>query len=236
MDQTRNQRVTENLTVGIIASLISTLLVGIFVALLSYFGSRWTIPAIHGALASFFTLGLSLGVMALRRMPRLNNPTTSENVEARVRDWLDKFHLSVRRLQSNDTAHFHFVVSTTAGKTIGIARGRTEWPDYLEYIAIIGPTAEEKVIIERLSEKERRMAMWEMKLELARARMGYSGFASLDGFTMFKRIPITPTLNEALVIDTVWEMEAMLNAVYAIGAKSATMNSQEASTTLLGQI
>jgi hypothetical protein len=106
----------------------------------------------------------------------------------------------------------------------------------LEFITLIGPDEEEKKAIATLSEREKNLAIWEMKLELARARMGYSGFSSLGGFTMFKRIPISRTLNEALVIDTVWEMEAMLNAIYAIGAKSITTHGPTAEPpTIIGK-
>ena len=58
-----------------------------------------------------------------------------------------------------------------------------------------------------------------MKLELARGQMGYTGF-SLDGFTIYRRMPISPTLSEAQFIEALWSIEAMLNALVMVAAQT----------------
>ncbi|MCU1226360.1 MAG: hypothetical protein JWQ42_4453 [Edaphobacter sp.] len=231
MDQSNSQRISENLTVGIVGSLMATVIVGVFVAVVSHLGSTWTVPIIHGVLTAMLTLAICLGVMALRVMPKAYKPTTVNNVEQRIRQWLDNFHLTVKN-SPIEAAFFNLRVTTDGGKHILIARSRDGYSEYLQFTSFIGPNEDEKKVLLDVSEKEKALSIWDMKLELSRARMGYSGFASLDGFTMFKRIPISRFLDEATVINSVWEMEAMLNAIYAIGAKSYLAHLSQTSLTL----
>jgi hypothetical protein len=74
---------------------------------------------------------------------------------------------------------------------------------------------DDKKMLATLSDKERAALAFTMKLELARARMGYSEF-SLEGFAIFKRVPITANLDEATFIENVWSMEAMINALFMV--------------------
>ena len=219
MEHSRSQRITENLTVGVIGSLIATTMVGIVVAIVSHLGSPWTMPIIDGIIAAMLTLAICIGIMALRIMPKSYKATTVNNVEQRIRQWLDNFHLTVKNIPI-EAAFFNLRVTTDGGKHILIARSRDGHSEYLQFTSFIGPDEDEKQALLNISEQGKALVIWDMKLELSRARMGYSGFTSLDGFTMFKRIPISRFLDEATVINGVWEMEAMLNAIYAIGAKS----------------
>ena len=84
---------------------------------------------------------------------------------------------------------------------------------------LISASPEEKEYIEKLTPDERVAATLAVKLELSRAVMGYRAENSiLEELTIFKRVPIGPTLSEEEIFKLVWDVEAMLSTIYIIGA------------------
>jgi len=57
-----------------------------------------------------------------------------------------------------------------------------------------------------------------MQVELSRAVIGYLAEKDmlLDGLTIFKQIPITESLSTAVVLNVMWEIEAMIGTLYAM--------------------
>jgi hypothetical protein len=57
-----------------------------------------------------------------------------------------------------------------------------------------------------------------IRLELSRAVMAYTSQDILEGFTLFRRIPISPQLSIEEVSRTLWEVEAALASIFITGA------------------
>jgi hypothetical protein len=214
----RRDRWQEGIAIGVISSILATLIVGVVVAIISHLDSTWTKPIVNGILAALLTLGASIGIMILRVIPKIHRPTNTRNIEGRIREWFDAFHLGVRKTAQPDT-YFHFIVTTSGGKEIGVARSKTEWTDYLGFFTRLSPSEPEQAALAQLSDKEKIQLRFDMKMELARSRIGYSDF-SLNGFVVFKRIPVGAGLSEDSVINTIWEMEAIINGLILMALKA----------------
>jgi len=66
------------------------------------------------------------------------------------------------------------------------------------------------------------------QLELARAVMGFVAPDILQGFTLFRRIPISSALTVQEVSTTLWEVEAALASVFFVGAQFLGRKKQSA--------
>ncbi len=180
-------RIAADLSVNIVATMLIALAVAIGGAIMTYLGSIWAKPLLVGGSLGLITLLILLAIRAMTLMPKASEPTTLENVEGRVRDWLHNFHLGVKN-SPIPAAHFNFVVTTDGGKTVFIARAREDWTNYLQFTAFIGPNEEEKKAISSFTDEEINLAIIDTKLELNRLRMGYSGLGSLtEGYNLQKR-------------------------------------------------
>lgn len=62
--------------------------------------------------------------------------------------------------------------------------------------------------------------------------MGYVAPDILDGFTLFKRIPISPSLSIEEVSNTLWDVEAALASVFYAGAR--LLVKKKKATSLMG--
>ena len=216
------RRYTAELFTNIAASIIVAIFVGIGAAVMVYLGPTWGKPLIVGGGFALITLLVLLAIKAIRLLPQVPEPTTPENIQTRARDWLDAFSLTVTKSKPLGT-HFKLEIAVN-GRNIGVLHP-TDGESYLHFFANIAPDTDDKKALAMLNDSEKAATMVALKLELARARMGYLGF-SLDGFTIFKRMPIKPDLTEATFIEGVWEMEATLNALFMVAA-SLNMGHQE---------
>ncbi len=103
-----------------------------------------------------------------------------------------------------------------------LGRVKDEWPDYLIFRAEIAVSEDDKAILADFTEDERVSALLSLKLELARAGVGYSGLTAIDsGLNIFTKIPINHALSEDQLIESIWKLEAVVNQVYLIGAIAA---------------
>jgi hypothetical protein len=141
---------------------------------------------------------------------------SADNIEENLRKWLDRTNLTVKNDPTPHT-YFRYVVTTDGGKKIILGQAKNESPDYLQFRAEISTSEEEKTELREFDQEEVTRLTLELQLELARARIGYSGLA-IDGFAITKKIPITHSMTEDQAIRCVWEMEAVLNQIFAVGA------------------
>ena len=199
---------------NIAASVLIALVAGIGGAVMVYLGAAWAKPLLVGGAFFLITLLVLLAIKAIRLLPKMSDPTTPGNIELRVRDWLDTFGLTVTKSKPPNV-HFRLDVIVN-GRTIGVLRP-VDGGNYLHLFANIAPDSDDKQALAGLSDSEKTATMVALKLELARGRMGYVGF-SLEGFTIFKRIAVNTDLSEAVFIEGIWEMEAMLNALFIVAA------------------
>lgn len=179
------------------------------------YGNSWSGPIFKGLISFFIVLSIFMCIRILLALPLARERLTTENLESRLLGWLHKFCLTVKN-NPLAAAHFCVQVSTDSDKHIFIGRSIGDWSDYLEFWAFLRPANdEEKIAIESLTQDQANWIMVNLKLELAKARIGYAGFGSLaSGYRIMKRIPITEFLTEDQVINSVWEIEAILNTLY----------------------
>ncbi len=218
------QKYAGDVSTNVIGAIVIAIFVAIGGTLLTYLGSVWAKPLLVGGGMGLLTLLILLAVKAIRAMPSLPEPTTPENIKARCLAWVEAFGLTVAMNKPAGT-HFRLEVAVNS-RLIGIAHP-TDGLDYLHLFANITPDSDDKKSLSTLNEAEKAATMVALKLELARARMGYSGL-SLDGFTIFKKMPIKPDLSEATFIEGIWEMEAMINALFMVAASINIKNEEVA--------
>lgn len=202
---------------SLVASAVWSSLAGVAMIALNRLGPSWTHSIIYGLLTSLLVFLILLTWRVLKILPPSSDRTTADNIEMKLRSWLDRTQLTVQNSPTPETL-FRLIVTTDAGRKVIVGRPKEGKPDYLHFRAEITTTEADRKELGLLSEGERNQLMNELKLELARARVGYSGLTSLDGLVIFKSIPITHSLGEHEVILSIWEMEAVLNEVFTIGA------------------
>lgn len=181
----------------------------------SRFGTAWSAPVFQGLIAFFIVISIFTMIRLFLALPLARERITTENIEARLLEWLYKFRLTVKN-SPTPNAHFHVEVTTDSDRHILIGRSKDDWSDYLEFWAGLRAADEnEQVVIDSLTKDQASWITVNLKLELARARVGYAGLTMLGSeYRISKRIPITEALTEDQVINTIWEMEAILSILY----------------------
>lgn len=205
------------LTINLTSNLIAFLVGGV-ATYLSHDGSPWVKPLLSGGAAWLITFSSILVFRIFRNLPVKPRPMDVDNVQQRIRDWLDKYNITVKSV-SDPTSYFLFILTTDGGKKITILRTKDQFSDYILVRGMVSTTPEEKAVLDTLSEDEKIAARLATTLELSRAVMGYkTDLGVLEEITIFKRIPITPSLHEEEIFRSVWEIEAMLGTMSIVGA------------------
>lgn len=205
---------------GLAVNLVSNAIgvgVGIFVAYLRHEGSQWVSPLLFGGLAWLLTMGLFLVVRLWRSIPARQVRVTDRNLCNILRGWLDDIGLKVKS-QKDEQSDFKYIVTTDGNWVISIFRHK-ESPEYLTFTGFYKDEAQN---FSHFTDEEKNEARLAIRLELARAVIGYTSQDFLDGFTLFKRIPVSPQLSIEEVSRTIWEVEAALSSVFIVGAKFLT--------------
>ncbi len=205
----------EGLVINLVSNAIG-FLVGIAVAYLKHEGSEWVSPVLFGAMAWLLTMGIWVIARVFRNIPTPQVKITDNNLHAILRDWLDDIGLKVQS-SKEENADFMFIVTTNAGRVISIMRHREVFHEYLTFRAYYKDETQNKDFSD-FTPQEKAEARLTIQLELTRAVMGYTTPDILEGFTLFKRIPISPSLNIEEVSRTLWEVEAALSSVFYAGA------------------
>ena len=156
-------------------------------------------------------------LIAVSRIPQMRTKVTAANIEQTVRDWLDKAGCSVKRDDVPET-FFRFTATLLGGTIILIGRARAGLSDH---VIIRGDIVNENTIPKEfaaapLADQERLIEL--IKLELARARVGYAGlgFPISQQFSISKSVRITDSLKEEDFMRALWDVEAALHAVLSI--------------------
>jgi hypothetical protein len=180
------------------------------VAILGFFGvdANALRTAVQGMRAHSVFLVLSFvsliifitGLYLLRKRSQI----TPENVEPRIREWLDAFSLGTRVL-SEPAHHFAFEVRAHTGIPLVVLRTR-EHPRYITLISRIGLGSEHRDLLNKLSKSDRARFGHELVLEAAKSKIGYQADSTFEDVTIQKRLPITSDLSEANLIDGISEI------------------------------
>jgi hypothetical protein len=158
-----------------------------------------------------------LAIRFMGRLPKKPDPVTPENAGRRIRDWLDEFNLTVKSIHDPDS-DFFYIVTTDGGKKISISRSIKQFSDYVLFKSLISQTDDDKKKIAEWSDDEKIATRLALQLELSRAVMGYKTDDWFNELTIFKRIPITPTLNAEETFKVMWEVEAITGSILSVGA------------------
>jgi hypothetical protein len=101
-----------------------------------------------------------------------------------------------------------------SGTAMTVFRPRGELNGYIFIRTDINPTADDMRMIEGLSEPVVKQLILDIRMELARFRVGYSALAvPIRPFNVFKRIPINENLTDHTLVGALEEVEAALSAV-----------------------
>lgn len=187
------------------------------VALLARNASAWAAPAIYGLSASALLAVSILAIKTIGRLPAKRPVIDLDNVEGEVRRWLDNFRTGVQNSPIAE-AHFRFIVTMDGGAKLLVGRPR----DFSGYLLVRGeviPSLDDQKVIAGLPTEAVEDIVSEIKLEMARAKVGYSGLAlPITTIAILKRIPISEALTEDAFINKLEEVEAALNALGIISA------------------
>ena len=124
---------------------------------------------------------------------------TPENIEPKIRQWLDSFSLATRKL-SHPASYFYFEVKGETGIPIAIIRTK-EHSRYITLICNVEIGPEHKPLFDKLSSSEKEQFLRRLRLEAAKAKITYSLDRDAGKVIIEKRLPITENFTDADLID-----------------------------------
>jgi hypothetical protein len=126
-------------------------------------------------------------------------------------------------VKNDPSAESYFRVRVTFNeKTMTIVRMRDDSEDYIQILADLGTHGDNKML-EQFNDDEINQCIWSIRLELARAQVGYSGLVNPPNkFLIFRRVPIHHNLTEFMFISMLGSVEAAMNlaALMLVNAKT----------------
>jgi len=185
-------------------------------------------PVLYGvvAFASLLIVRREVATHLRTRQARV----TPENIEGKVREWLDAFGLTVRKLPEKDApdAFFALVVTFSSGAGVIVARP-TERPRYLVVQVNLGVNEVHQKAFGELTEEKQKRLIRQIRSEMSRARVGWSGIGMpLTTIRLIDRLPITLDLTESAFIAKLEAMEhgtILAENVLIDGIESAPVDS-----------
>jgi len=196
---------------GILTTIVLALIPGAVVTYLAHIQSVWTVPVLEGLAAALMSTAIVVAVRAWSHLPPSRVRPNPKNIESCVRSWLDNHRVSVKNDPSPET--FFRLRITLNDKAMTVFRMRDESKEYVQIVADLGTHGDNK-ILEDLNEDDIAQIMWDIKVELARAQVGYSGLVNPpNNFMIFRRVPIHHNLTEFIFVSMVGSVEAAMNLV-----------------------
>jgi hypothetical protein len=181
-----------------------------FLIILGFFGIDVLMRrAVQGMKTHYILLSIgllvSLGIFATGLYFKLSSiKITTDNVELRIRQWLDSFGLGTRKM-SEPNCFFAFEVTAQTGIPIAVLRTKGH-SHYITLASRIGVGTEHKAAFDKLSESEKSQFIRRVRLEAAKAKIAYSPDTSFETLTIEKRLPITNNFSEADLLDGIGEI------------------------------
>src|SRR6266478_849367 len=155
--------------------------------------------------AVFFLISVGCFADCIYRV-ETHNRTTPENLESKIRQWLDAFHITSGKVQ-DDHAFFNYSAAAPNTPPLTVAREK-DHPQYLTMAVTLTLSANDKETYDKLSAAQRTEFKMLLGAELAKAKIATIGeFSQGFSLTVLKRIPITSELNESTFYDTVSEVD-----------------------------
>jgi hypothetical protein len=149
---------------------------------------------------------------------------TPETIEARVNEWAEYLGRPVEQIPPED-AYFRVVVTTVAGRRVGVMRTRDRDRD-LNFQSIRIFTPQQQAVLDELPRNQMQSLAVELKTEAARADVHFEAEVPLKRIVIKRSVRIRPDLNEADFadalnqIDRSWEVlaNALLDGLKRRGA------------------
>jgi hypothetical protein len=126
---------------------------------------------------------------------------THENVESYVRQWLDNFHVTAKKLPKNDQLNFAYQVDYEDRTHVGILHTK----ERNQYLAIEGRLAvskEHKDAFDKFSEPKKRRFLLGLRAEMSRAGIRAEMPHPFETVRIIRLFPIT-TLTESEFIEQI---------------------------------
>ena len=152
-------------------------------------------------LVALFALTLGWALFATFRGSRTKSSAsvvTTENVESYVRQWLDNFGITTKRLPRSEQYHFSYLVTYPDTLPILVSRVVTR-DQYLTVQGTVELSKEHKELFDKSSEPEKKRFILELRVEVSRAKIHTNWEAPLK-ITVAKMLPIA-TLTEGELIE-----------------------------------
>lgn len=196
------------ITQGVISSAIYAALIfggGAVLAYLKLAHPAWFTAGLWGLVGSALITFIVVAFVIWRRLPKLPPEITPENVEAKIREWLDSFRFSIKR-EVNPEAIFALVTAPENGLPVVIARPKT-FDRYIVIEASVTISPEDRILFDRLSEEEQGIFAARLSVELSRNTMGFvMDLRTSSVISLQRRLPITSDLTESTFMAAVDEV------------------------------
>jgi hypothetical protein len=201
------------------AGAILMIVAGIASTVYSHYGPAWTVPIMNGLATMAIVGSLFFSLRALAALPPVTRKITLKNAGSQVLLWLHKFHFKVQTTDE-DGFDFSYIVTTDSGKIVTLKRHSRQFSDYITVGGYITLTQEEKDLVAAIDDDQAFEALYDIQMELLRARVGYNTTDVVNrGIMAFRRIPIGPNLSETEAINAIADMEAVISLVLLIKAR-----------------
>lgn len=185
--------------------------VGIITGILKKKGSLWAPPILYGLGAFLLVLGVLLSLKAVVALTPTNPPTTTANVEERVKVWLDHLGYSVRTVDnSNDI----FAIEATGmrGRIVNIERTKNH-DQYLILSADDRFTDADRKIFDGQTPLAKGLLVQGLTLELARTGLLFTqALQSSNLLHVEQHTPITNMTEDSFATQVNAVDEALLLA------------------------
>ncbi|HEY6768008.1 MAG TPA: DUF2299 family protein [Candidatus Sulfotelmatobacter sp.] len=207
------RRWAEGTLQSVVGALIIALIPGAAVTYLSHIQSAWATPVLLGLAAAALATIIILSLDAIRRLPPRRVIPSTTNIESCVRDWLNNFQYSVKK-SPQDNTYFRYLVTVDSGTKMLVGRTKGDFQDYVQIRADVVPGPSDLEQIASLGLSERAALIGNIRLELARRKIGYRnlGLPANDTY-IFKHIPIRESLTEHEFIAALDEVEGAAHSI-----------------------
>lgn len=198
---------------GTVSSIVADIIiagVGVMVGFLRAKNIRWVSPLIYGLLASTLTALLIMSLNVEHNFViEQRSMTTTDNIQQRVRNWLDDFKSEVQS-EPDKAVFFRYVVTMSDNNRISISRLKNAG-NYLLLQAILAPNSTELNLLHQLNTVQQQELTAQIRIEIARQNIS----RAQEGEKIYieKRIPITAALSQNALIEGIDYMDSTMTIV-----------------------
>ncbi len=129
--------------------------------------ATWQQVGLVGLFAVMFGWAL-IATFVARRQKQGGFIVTQENLESYVRQWLDNFHVTAKKLPKNDQVNFAYQVDYEDRTHVAIFHAKERY-QYLAFEGKLAVSKEHKDAFDKLSEPKKRRFLLGLRVEMARA-------------------------------------------------------------------